>query len=99
MSDTQTYNEEFKQKYDVDYDVAPCVERCRQLGLEFDEVGAAQLAMFAKSRGLAEGTFQQLLCLHAEHVHVLFNPRSYTFLGRVLLAIHFLFCLKLKPKK
>jgi hypothetical protein len=64
---------------------------CAEIGLPFDEEGAADALAGAELVGLTQGQFDAAMDLHARRVKHLFTPTAYGWRERVAIAFHFLF--------
>jgi len=64
---------------------------CEQHGLRFSADMMAQAEPLFVELGLTQEQVDRLVCHHAWTVNHLFNPRAYSWLGRIGLAARFLF--------
>lgn len=79
------------------YDLTAARERCAAVGLHWDEAGAAEAAAEFERIGLDNDQANALMAFHARRVAWLFNPPTYGWMQRIMLAAHFLFGRALPP--
>ena len=83
-------------KKPIAYDLADAVQYCRDNGLVFDFRIFNYFEPEMRAVKLTNTQANACIKMHAKHVAMLFEPRSYSFKQRVAIAIHFLFKLRVK---
>jgi len=73
------------------YDYAVPRAYCAKHGLRFSEEMAAQSDPLFVELGLSQPQVDHLVCRHAWVVNHLFDPKNYSWRGRIMLAARFLF--------
>ncbi len=79
------------------YDLTEAKQRCAAAGLKWDDAAAAQAIAEFERLGLTDAQANGLMAFHALRVAWLFNPTTYGWRQRILLALHFLFGRTLPP--
>ncbi len=73
------------------YDYSVPRAYCAKHGLRFSEEQAALADPMFRDLGLTQEQVDRLVCHHAWVVNHLFDPKKYSWLGRIMLAARFLF--------
>ncbi len=79
------------------YDLTPARERCAACGLKWDEAGETEACKLFAGIGLDNDQANALMAFHAHRVAWLFNPPTYGWRQRIMIALHFLFGRALPP--
>lgn len=72
------------------YDRTPSREYCKMLGMELSEEDFSQFEKEAKARNFTQKNVDFVMQQHAWRVRCLFNPKSYSYLNRIKIALFFL---------
>lgn len=76
--------------YSKKYDSKPTEDYCDSIGIPFDSEDFSQFSERADEYDLTQEQFDFVMREHAWRVKVLFNPKTYRFFVRILLALSFL---------
>ncbi len=72
------------------YDPEASKNYCRQIDLQFSEDDFNEFGRLAKKHSMTHEQVDFVMMQHAWRIKCLFNPKSYSVLVRIKLALHFL---------
>lgn len=75
----------------MNYDYTASEAYCKQIGLQWLPERVQYVDDMAKNYGFTQEQLDAAMRCHLWEVRLLFDPRSYTFLQRCLIALHYLF--------
>ena len=80
----------------IKYDYDSARDFCTELGMTFLEEWVPAIDQSFRKLELTQAQVDQLMREYIWRVHYLFDPKTYSWRARILLALHFLFGKSLK---